>query len=372
MSETIRSIRVTHHRMPPFDRPVSDATMGPFTDFSPSVLRIRTSDGHEGVGLTTPIESDVIRTVLAPILLGQPVRAWPDLRLRCFWAIRNLGHAGLAMNALSGVDLAMHDLLGRLDGVPVWRISPDTPSRVEVYGSNGWTNQTIDELAASMVALVHCGFRTLKMKIGIDFGRHPDEVVQRVRAVRDAVGPDIELAVDANQCWDASTALRVAREIAELNIAWFEEPVFAWDRQAAAVFKRESPIPLASGESERLPVGFRDLIAHDAVDILQPQPLCCGGVTGWREVAELAAGAGLPLYAGGPSFVTCQLLAGARTPTLCEYLVPHMDTLARYFRTTPDLDGTSFILHDGPGLGLALDDEHLRTHPGPTGWERTL
>lgn len=367
----IQSLRVTHHNGPKFDTPAYDSTLGPFEDFSPSVLRVRLGDGREGNALTTYIEGRVIRTVLAPIVLGRSVRDWPELRERCFWAIRNLGHAGLAMNALSSLDIAAHDLLGQLAGEPLWHTGGDRRSRVEAYGSGGWVNLKNDQLVSFMNGLVQRGFKTVKMKIGVDQGCSPDKDIERVKIVRDAIGHDVALAVDANQCWDASTAIRVAKAIADYNIAWFEEPVFAWDRQAAAVFKRQSPIPLASGESERLPVGFRELIAMDAVDIVQPQPLCCGGVTGWREVATIAGGAGLPIYGGGPSFLTCQLLATAPGAVLCEYLVPHMDALTQYYKEKPALDGSMFLLKESPGHGLRLDDEYLRTHPGAAGWERS-
>lgn len=371
MESFIQSLRVTHHQPPRFDTPVSDSTLGPTDLHDPSVLRVRTNDGCEGIALTTFIESRIIRTVLTAIVLGERVRDWPRVRQRAFWALRDLGHAGVAMNALSSLDIAVHDALGQLDDTPLWqRFTPSRP-RVTAYGSGGWTSLSVDALVSEMARLVQRGFTTVKMRVGLDHGCRPKEDVERVRTVRDAIGPDIALAVDANQCWDTNTALRVAREIAEYNIAWIEEPVFAHDRQAAAVFRRESPIPLACGESERLAVGFRDLLAHEAVDILQPQPQCCGGVTGWREALTLAEGAGLGVNCGGPSFLTCQLAAGTREPSLCEYLVPHMDTLALYFREKPGLQGHEFVLNPVAGNGLRLDEEFLRTHPAHAGWERS-
>lgn len=370
MDIMIRSLRTTHHKAPAFTLPLHDSTLGPFERFSPSVLRVHIDGGREGISLTTPLESEIIRQVLAPVVLGHPLTAWPTLRQRAFWAIRNLGHAGMAMNALSSLDVAIHDLLGQMENVPLWRQAGGEHRRMEAYGSGGWTNLSRDVLVQSMVDLVHRGFRTVKMKVGVDFGLRPAEDIERVRLVRDAIGPDVGLAVDANQCWDAATGLRVAGEIAELNIAWFEEPVFACDRQAAAVFRRESPIALASGESERLALGFRDLIGLQAVDIVQPQPLVCGGVTGWREAAALATAANLPINAGGPSFLTCQLLAAVPGAGPCEYLEPFMDTLSNYFRHKPRLENGHLVMDDLPGNGLQLDEEYLRLHPGAAGWER--
>lgn len=371
METTIQSLRVTHHQPPPFIRPVCDSTLGPLETFNPSVLRIRTSDGLDGLSLTTYIEGRLIRTVLAPIVLGSPVRRWEHTREKAFWALRHLGHDGLAMNALSSLDIAVHDLLARMDHLPLWRKNESSQPRAAAYATAGWTNLTHDQLVASMYELVERGFTTVKMKIGVNGGRDPDRDVERVHLVRDAVGPDVALAVDANQCWDASTAVEVARRIADDQIAWFEEPVFAFDRRAAIQFRKESPIPIASGESEHLPVALADLIARGGVDIAQAQPFCCGGVTGYEEMEALARGDELTFMASGPSFFTATLAARTDPPVLCEYVVPHMDTLAFYFRRRPRLDNAMFHLGEQAGWGLETDDEFLRTHPGPHGWEST-
>ncbi len=371
MDITIRSVRVTHHQPPPYDRPIHDATCGPFPTFNPSLLRLRTDDGYEGLSLTTYIESRVLRSVVAPLLLGMPLDRWAETRERVFWALRYVGHDGLGMNVLSSVDVAVHDILAKWERRPIWqREDGASVPRVETYATAGWVNESDDELIASMLALVDRGFTTVKMKVGVDGGRSPDRDVERVRLVRDALGPDVALAVDANQCWTVDTALDVARRIAEYQIAWFEEPVFAFDRKAAIRFKAESSIPLASGESEHLPVAFGDLIEREGVDLVQVQPFCCGGVSGFHGVADIAQRAGRICMTTGPSFFTASLAAAARPPLLCEYVVPAMDTLADYFAQRPRLDNGVFHLGEDPGFGLTLDEEYLRTHPGNTGWER--
>jgi L-alanine-DL-glutamate epimerase-like enolase superfamily enzyme len=367
--QVVAALRLTCVRPPPFPKPLFDATAGPFETFAPSVLRIDTSDGHQGIALVEPLAGPIVRDVLASHLLHQRVTTWPALRELCFWTIRNLGHAGLAMDALSSVDIAMHDLLGQIEGRALHKRLRIKRQRAPAYGSGGWVNLTTDELVAAMVAMRDRGFELVKMKVGVDQGRNPRADIDRVRAVRAAIGDDTKLAVDANQCWDAPTAVDVANRITDCRIEWFEEPVFAFDRAAAAEFAREAPIPLAAGESERLTVGFLEAIAADAVDILQPQPMHCGGITGFAEVVEAARRAWRTVVGSGPSFLTCQLLPGEPHPVMTEYLVDFMDSLASYFATAPKLTDGIFELPADPGNGMRLDEDFIKTHAAPGGWE---
>src|SRR5688500_393529 len=182
--------------------------------------------------------------------------------------------------------MAMRDILAQRANLAWHRFMGAQRDKVPVYASGGGTNLPLDELLAEMRDFVACGFRTVKMNGGADFGTRMEEDVRRVRAVRAAIGANIGLAVDANQTWDAAQALDFARRIAELDIAWFEEPVHSADRAALReLCAAPCPIPVAMGESESHWLGFRDL-AECGAPHLQCGP---GGLPGFDRWTDALA-----------------------------------------------------------------------------------
>jgi L-alanine-DL-glutamate epimerase-like enolase superfamily enzyme len=349
------------------------------------LVEVTCDDGRVGTGESaiyggsaSAIEA-LIHDVLAPRVLGaDPTR--PELLWqRMLWPSHQLGTGGALPMALSGIDIAVWDLLGQLAGLPLSRLLGGHQDQVRAYASGGFYVDGKDAaaLAEEFKACVARGYRHGKLKVG----RTPDtpmnplahmvepdfatvslaEDLARVRAVREAVGDDFHLMVDANNAWDLSSALAAGREYDRLGVHWFEEPVATDDRAGSARLAAALDVPVAGYETETQLSGFRDLIGAGAVDIVQPDVIWAGGITGCRRIAALAYAAGLRcvphVYSTAVSIAAnlhfmaslpnCYLLEfdqnpnALRTELLTEPIEPDADAVV----TVPDR----------PGLGIRLD-----------------
>jgi L-alanine-DL-glutamate epimerase-like enolase superfamily enzyme len=349
------------------------------------LVEVTCDDGRVGTGESaiyggsaSAIEA-LIHDVLAPRVLGaDPTR--PELLWqRMLWPSHQLGTGGALPMALSGIDIAVWDLLGQLAGLPLSRLLGGHQDQVRAYASGGFYFDGKDAaaLAEEFKACVARGYRHGKLKVG----RTPDtpmnplahmvepdfatvslaQDLARVRAVREAVGDDFHLMVDANNAWDLSTALAAGREYDRLGVHWFEEPVATDDRAGSARLAAALDTAVAGYETETQLSGFRDLIGAGAVDIVQPDVIWAGGITGCRRIAALAYAAGLRcvphVYSTAVSIAAnlhfmaslpnCYLLEfdqnpnALRTELLTEPIEPDADAVV----TVPDR----------PGLGIRLD-----------------
>jgi D-galactarolactone cycloisomerase len=259
------------------------------------LVEIVGEDGNSGWGeafgparLTAPIVE-----YYKPLLVGGDALAtelhWENLYNR----LRDHGQKGLAIEALSAVDIALWDLKGRHLGVPVHRlIGGPLRSRVEAYAtgfyrkrsSGSETGDPLDYLIEEARERVAQGFRAIKLKLGFDF----DDDLRLCHAVRRAIGDGIRIMIDANHAYDATAAIRLGRRIEALDIAWFEEPVPPEDHAGYREVKAALPIPIAGGEAEFTRWGFRPLITERLVDILQPDVCAAGGISECKKIADMA------------------------------------------------------------------------------------
>lgn len=329
-------------------RPFWDATGGPFEAFSMASLTLRDADGGEGEAFVAGLP--FLESILIPSLLRAGPRPYDQLYRALYWSIRNAGFRGPAAGALGCVDLALHDLAARRARLPLHRLLGATRDFAAVYGSGGGTGLTERELVEEMTALVAAGYRCVKMKVG----RAPEEDVRRVRAVRAAIGPDVRLAVDANQVFDADGALAFARRIADAEIAWFEEPVHSADLGALERYAAAAPIPAAVGESEMSARVFPAL-AHAGARHLQPMPAKLAGADEWLSVRDLAARGGLTLTLPGFPQQGATFAATAAEETACEYLVPVLGFIEGLLAVQPRISDGRCHLPDEPGLAARLD-----------------
>jgi L-alanine-DL-glutamate epimerase-like enolase superfamily enzyme len=302
MRHAIRQIEV-HLVSAPVPSGIADATRQVET-IGFLLVRVTTDLGLEGIGVTYhevggEATRELIRRNIAPRLMGrdplQTEAIWQEL----FHYLRGVGRKGLTFCALSAVDIALWDLKGKILGLPLHRLLGGERTRVPVYASGGWTSYDDDQLVDEMKGMVARGFRMVKFKVGFAGGQDIARDVVRVRKVREAVGPEIRLLVDANNAFDAATAIQLANRIREYDIMLFEEPVFADDIPGLARFRRGTDIPLATGEHEYTKFGVRDLLLAEAADIVQVDGARAGGYTEMLKCAAL------------PSHSTC---ASPRTP----------------------------------------------------------
>jgi D-galactarolactone cycloisomerase len=229
----------------------------------------------------------------APLLIGEDPFAIERHWQRLYNHLRDHGQRGLAIQALSGIDIALWDLKGRALGLPV-RVLMGGPirERVRAYATGLYRRDRPDHetyLREEAVSYVEAGFTAMKLKTGWGVA----EDVRLTRALRDEIGPDVELMVDANHAYDAVDALRYVRAVEELDIGWFEEPVAPEDYDGYREVKAGGTIPVAGGECSFTRFGFRRLIAERLVDIAQPDTCAAGGLSECKKIADMAQAFGV-------------------------------------------------------------------------------
>lgn len=201
------------------------------------------------------------------------------------------GNVGLNQWAAGAINIAMWDAWGKTLGQPIWKLFGSTRSEVPLYGSGGWLNYTMEELVGEATGYARRGFRAIKIKVG---SPSLDADIERLRKVREAVGPHIQIMMDANQGMSVPSALALARKVSDLDIHWFEEPIPRTDFDGYAQIRHQAGIAVAMGEREFDLVGLRELLRRNALDLWQPDILRLGGVEGWRQSAHLAQAFGVP------------------------------------------------------------------------------
>ena len=291
---------------------------------------------------------------------------------RMYARTRDYGQKGFALHAISAVDIALWDLKGKSLGVSVSRLLGGRfRERVQAYATGLYfrPKEVFDaELVEEARGYVRAGFRAVKLKIGYT----PEVDLRHARAIREAIGPDVALMVDANHAYDVATAIRLGREFERLDVRWFEEPVIPEDIEGYAAVRRALDVPIAGGEAEFTRFGFRRLFAGQAVDIVQPDLTATGGFTECQRIAALASAWGvryLPHVWGSAVGLSASLQLAASLPPATASLFPlepifEFDQTANLFRDELAKDPLRPIdgwveIPDRPGLGIEIDEGML-------------
>ena len=280
-----------------------------------------------------------------------------------FWRVRGYGRKGIAFCALSAVDIGLWDLKAKALGLPLYRLLGPFQESVPIYGSGGWTNFTVDELIAETTGWVEQGVKRVKIKVGKDFGQSEREDIERLAAVRRALGDDVAIYVDANNGYYAKQAVYMAKEFEQYQVGWFEEPVLADDIEGLARVASATTIPIATGEHEYTKYGFKDLISRGGADIVQPDVGRVGGVTEWMKVAHMAHGFNLPVAPHGVQLVHLHLCCATPNLKVVEYLnVAEASDRIWYTEFPEQKDGMWAPYPDRPGLGLELSPDAVERY----------
>src|SRR5262245_4045530 len=317
----------------------------------------------------------LIREEFAPLLIGRDPRdvaaIWELLYngTRAHYALREgrsfptVGRRGITMSAISGVDIACWDLLGKSLGQPVWRLlGGRLRDRVPAYASGGWA--PVGGIGRELMQYVERGHRAVKMRVGLQ-DKSVEDSAARVREVRETVGPDVGIMVDAHGTWSVREAQRFARKVEDCDLGWLEEPVSPENVPGQAEVRASTDIPIAAGESEQTRFAFRDLIAARAVDICQPDPAIAGGLTETVRIAGLAAAHELtvaPHLWGGAVLFAAGLNLCVATPcaTTVEFSRGENPLLNDLTEEGFDLVDGYVTAPDRPGLGLTLNRDFVR------------
>lgn len=259
------------------------------------------------------------------------------------------GYRGIAQFAVSALDIALWDLRCKEAGLPLYQMLGAKRDRVPVYASEGlflWDD--FDALAKEADDLVQRGFRAMKMRGG---RLNPADDLAALRRVREAIGPDIALMIDINQGWTPDTAIRWGRRFEEFDLTWFEEPVRYDDLTGHARIAAALDVPVASAENAYTLGGVREYIEYRAADVLMPDLQRIGGVTGWQQLAGLAAAYDVPVSPHLFPEVGVHLVAASPTG----YYQEHMPWGDLILKEPLLVEDGSVRLSDRPGVGIEFD-----------------
>jgi L-alanine-DL-glutamate epimerase-like enolase superfamily enzyme len=286
-------------RIPLIDEPVQNRRL--------VSLHLETEEGITGFGMTGHYQSSgavaVLHDEILPVVRGMDLRDVEAVHDRIFKKVNRRAMTGVVSSALSALDIAMWDAHGKAVGRTVTQLLGGFRDYAPSYITFGFPEYDRDQLVQAARDTVAQGHHRLKMVVAEDKGGWREDA-RRVRAVRDAVGEDVELAMDANNMFSPVEALLLARAVQDQSVTWFEEPVPVNDARAMADLRNRTDIPLSAGQNEGHRWRMRELVHHHAVDILQPNVVYCGGYTEGRRIAHLAQAYNLPIAngAGWPRF----------------------------------------------------------------------
>lgn len=329
-----------------------------------AVVEVETNVGITGIGVTYhevggEAIREFIRYAIRPKFIGRSPFETEVLYEENFHYMRGVGRKGLAFCAYSAVDIALWDIKGKVLNMPLYRLLGGNNPVVPIYASGGWTSYSTEELVAEAKMMVARGYTKIKLKVGVDGGRNPMEDVRRVAAVREAIGPDIGFALDANNVWRAATAIQFANNIRQYNIEFFEEPVFADDMPGLAEFKRGTDIPLATGEHEYTRYGIRDLLLNNAADVIQCDATRIGGYTETLRAMAMSQAWNKAFAPHGMEHIHMHLVAAAPNGIMLERLFMFEDLVNNVYVDAPQPVNGFLTIPEKPGLGLELNQDYL-------------
>ena len=341
-------------------------------------VEVETDSGIVGHGITSLAPAKgaaaLIANTVTPLILGMDARRIADVWNVMYRELAHRGQTGLAYHAISAIDIALWDIRGKALKEPVWRLLGGARDKVPCYVTCGLPSMDRDQLASVAKHWVEQGFGGVKMVVGViardrahEFPNMTEALLEdarRVKAVRDAVGHSIEIAIDINCEIDPSQALGLVRMCAGYGLAFVEEPVPDNHPGRMADFRRQTGLQIAAGQSMGALYRFNELLVQQAVDILQPNVVNCGGYTGGLRVADMALGFETPICNGGGSTQhNLHLQAGAVNGTICEWH-PYQSAgaVAAICPTAPKPENGYLMLTDAPGLGFDPDPAALKEY----------
>jgi L-alanine-DL-glutamate epimerase-like enolase superfamily enzyme len=358
----IERCQTAHYRLPRevwWPRPLRDKTLA-IDAIHLITCEVETAEGVRGSGYTYVLDRGgaavhaMLAEDIAPALEGRALRR-PEGVWRELWqGLYRVGRAGAVPVALAAADVALWDALAKSHGLPLCRYLGDLRESVPVYGSSidlGWSET---ELVATARGWVERGFGAVKVKVG----RSVREDLARLEAVREAIGPEVALMVDANCGWDLPEAARRAALMERFDLAWLEEPLAPDDVDGHARLQAQTPIPIAAGETLFSAYEFSAYLRAGALRYAQADVARLGGITPWLQVAALAEAQHVPVAPHFLQDVHVHLLCTISNAFVLEYL-PLLDALLE--RPLEVVDGHARP-PDEPGTGVRFRADVLEPH----------
>jgi L-alanine-DL-glutamate epimerase-like enolase superfamily enzyme len=344
----------------PLPRPITtaDDPRGAVDHVFMLIVHIDTDAGHRGLGFAWALQGGrALRAVanddLTPLMLGENPLDHERLLATVNRRLYTIGRSGLVAQAYSAVDLALWDLKGKAAGLPLYKLLGGVRESAPAYGADLWLWMSADEIVEAARAYLDQGLMGVKLKVG---NPDPEVDADKVTRVREALGEDIWLAVDANQRYDFGTALSMGHFFEEeIGADWFEEPIACDDVEGHARLIDKLEIPIALGESLFTRGEFQDYLERGCVDVLQPDVTHVGGLTQWLKVAALAEAHHKPLAPHLMPEVAVHLACGVPGVRIVEYLPWFFPA----FVEVPGIVKGQIVPPKRPGLGLEIREDAL-------------
>jgi len=383
----IKTVQARWVRIPIAEERQHRSDFGQVQTFDAAILRIETDDGLVGWGEGKNAAGSaghygalvhMLNHEIGPQLVGRNAgdigAIWEMLYngSRARSAAREghpmpqIARRGMTIAAISAVDIALWDILGKHLGVPVWQLLGGRKAdRLPAYASGGWA--PAESIGAQLKSYIEQGgFKAVKMRVGaMDGALHLSAA--RVRAAREALGDGVDIMVDAHGTYTVADAKRFVQLVADCDLAWFEEPVVADDKAGMAEVRASGPVPVAAGESEATRWDFRDLAVLKSADIFQPDPAFCGGISEVMKIGALASAFNLRLaphlWAGAPCFFAgLHICAASPASFTIEYSLGANPMIHDLVEETIAARDGEIGIPDSPGLGFTVSEAFLEAH----------
>lgn len=336
-----------------------EAASGRLNHIVTLLTQVHTDQGLTGIGFAYALQTSgraFLATLvddLAPLLMGEDPRDHERLASKVYWRTQTVGRRGLVQQAYSALDVALWDLKGKAANLPLCKLLGGARESAEVYGSDtAWLWMSVEQILAASQPYLDQGMKGIKVKVGGD----ANEDFDRLHRLREALGDEVWIAVDANERYDYTTALTMGRFFEEeIGVGWFEEPISCEDVAGHARLADKLELPIAAGEMLFALDEFERYVEKGALGILQPDVTRLGGITGWLKVAALAERHQLPVSPHLLPEIGVHLACGLPVVTSVEY----MPWLYPLFTNPPALVRGRLVPPSGPGLGLELHQDNV-------------
>lgn len=335
------------------------------------LVEVYTDEGITGIGESFALGSlesleAIVEETLKPLVLNEDPLLIEKLWNKMYKQTFRYGRRGIVLAAISAIDIALWDIMGKVAQKPVYKLLGAAHNKLKAYASGGYymDGKGLEELADEVRQYKGMGFSAVKIKVG---GASLEEDIERVETARKALGPNIKLAIDANNAWDFNTALKMARVCEKLDIFFFEEPISSDDIHDSIRLADATDVPIAGYETELTRFGIKEFITRNAVDIVQADAIWTGGISEARKVGILAGTWGKPIiphFSASAVSLAANLHFGASLANV-EYFEYTLDE-------NPLRDELSLIkiqvkdgyiyLPDKPGIGVELNQDIVKKY----------